>query len=417
MSLFTVAAIVISLTAVLSWLTRRYTSLPHTIGILLAALAASLLLIVLGLFGLGPEAWAEQLLEQVDFDELLMKGMLSFLLFAGALHVNLSDLLEQKWPILLLATFGVAISAFLVGAGIWWLLGLLGMPIPFLYALLFGALISPTDPIAVLGVLKQIKTPKPLQALIAGESLFNDGVAVVVFLVLLSLATGTGGAGGGDMDGGGIAMLFLEEAVGGVLLGLALGFVAYQMLKRMDDYTVEVLITLAVVMGGYALAGSLHMSGPLAIVVAGLFLGNHGRHFAMSDTTREHLDTFWEMVDEILNAVLFVLIGLELLILELEPKMFLVGLLAIPLVLGVRFTTVGGTITGLRKLGHKLPVYTVRMLTWGGIRGGISIALALALPPSPTRDLILVATYVVVIFSIVVQGLTVSGLARKAGGA
>ena len=409
MSLFTVAAIVISLTALLSWVTERYSRLPHTIGVLLAALASSLVLIAFGAFGLGPERWADMLLAQVSFDVLLMKGMLSFLLFAGALHVNLGDLMQQKWSILLLATVGTVLSTFLVGSAFWWLLAALGWSIPYLYALIFGALISPTDPIAVLSVLKQIRIPKPMQALISGESLFNDGVGVVIFAVLLGLIDG-----GHEASAGGIAGLFLREAVGGVVVGLVVGLVAYEMLRRVDQYTVEVLITLAVVMGGYALAGGLHASGPLAVVVAGLLLGNHGRLLAMSERTRQQLDTFWEMMDEILNAVLFVLIGLEVLVLELSHDMVGLGLLAVPLVLAVRFLTVGATIGALRWGGVRLAPFTVRMLSWSGVRGGISIALALALPPSPARDLILVTTYVVVVFSIVVQGLSIRPLAQRA---
>jgi CPA1 family monovalent cation:H+ antiporter len=306
-------------------------------------------------------------LTEVDFDSLLMGGLLSFLLFAGALHINVNELLQERWTILILATVGIVVSTFLIGTAVFWMLALLGIPIPYIYALLFGAVVSPTDPIAVLGLLKRANAPKSLEVLISGESLFNDGVGVVVFAIILSIA-----AGGGEIAAAEVGVLFLEEAVGGVLYGLVLGWLAYALLRRVDNYTIEILITLAVVTGGYALAGRLHTSGPLAVVVAGIMIGNKGRLFAMSERTREHLDTFWLVVDETLNAILFVLIGLEVLILRVAPGYVVAGVLAIP------------------------------------------IALALSVPPSPQRDLLIVMTYAVVVFSILVQGLTVAPLARRA---
>jgi CPA1 family monovalent cation:H+ antiporter len=408
MSLFTVFAILITATALFAYLNERYLRMPGTIGVMVAAMVSSLLLIAAARIGVGGVEWARLLLERVDFDDLLMKGMLSFLLFAGALHVNLEDLVARRWGILSLATVGIAISTVLVGSATWLLLRVVSLEIPYLHALLFGALISPTDPIAVLGLLKRAGTPKSLEAVITGESLFNDGVGVVIFLMLLGLAVG-----GHDVSVGGALKLFAVEVIGGIVLGFVLGYAGYLLLKRIDNYTVEILITLALVAGGYSLAGAFHASGPLAMVVAGLFIGNRGRLFAMSDHSREHLDNFWKLLDEILNAILFVLIGLEILVLDLDPVYLVAGLLTIPVVLGARLFSVGLPIRTLARF-RDYPPRTVTMMTWGGLRGGISIALALSLPASVERDLIVVVTYVVVVFSILVQGLTVGRVARWA---
>jgi len=406
MSIFALIAILLTVTALLSWVNERYLRMPHTIGVMTAALILSVVLTILGHFGFVVDQWAEDLFGRVDFSTVLMKGMLSFLLFAGALHVDLSALLQRKWTILSLATVGVVTSTFLVAGAFYLLVDAFGYPVPFMWALLFGALISPTDPIAVLGILKSAHAPESLETRIVGESLFNDGVGVVVFTLFLGFLTGRK-----EFSLAGAGELLLEEAVGGAIVGLVLGYLAYRLLKSVDNYTVEVLITLALVSGGYTLAGALHTSGPIAMVVAGLFIGNHGRVFGMSDRTRRHLDTFWELVDEVLNALLFVMIGLELLVLDVEPVYLLVGALCIPLVLAARFISVGMPVALLRRF---LPIerFTVRLLTWAGVRGGISIALALALPPSPHRDLILVTTYVIVIFSIFVQGLSIGRLVR-----
>jgi len=374
---------------------------------MLAGLLLSLGLLFVG----GPaESWARGLVASVPFEEVLMQGMLAFLLFAGALHVNMKDLSKRWVSILTLATLGVLVSTFVVGTGVYHLAGWLGIELPYIYALLFGALISPTDPIAVLGLLKKAGVPKDLETLISGESLFNDGVGVVVFAVILSLAAAHGHA---DASVAGVATFFAQEAVGGLVLGLLLGLVAFYMLRRTDDYTVEVLITLALVSGGYALAAHLHTSGPLAMVVAGLLIGNHGRALAMSERTREHLDTFWEMTDEILNALLFVLIGLEVLLIRYTPGYLELAALAVPLVLTARFVSVGLPIAALRWV-RRFTEYTVRLMTWGGLRGGISVALALGLPPGPEREVILAMTYGVVVFSVLVQGLTIGHLARYA---
>jgi CPA1 family monovalent cation:H+ antiporter len=407
MSLFDILAVLITLSAVFSYLNHRYIRLPTTIGIMLIALLMSLSLIVAGKWGVGLEQQARLLLASIDFNQALLHGMLSFLLFAGALHVNLSDLAQQKWIIGSLATFGVVASTLLVGTSTWFILGFLEVQMPWIYCLLFGALISPTDPIAVLGILKTAKIPKSLETKIAGESLFNDGVGVVVFLVLLEIVTG-----GQEVMAGDVVLLLLTETGGGVLFGLAIGWVAYQMLKSVDNYQVEVLITLALVTGGYSLADHLHVSGPIAIVVTGLLIGNHGRLMAMSEITCAHLDTFWELVDEILNAVLFVLIGLEILVLPLSGPALLAGIVAIPLVLASRLVSVGVPVLLLRPFLEFSP-RVVRILTWGGLRGGISVALALSLPEGPARDLFLPVTYTVVVFSVVVQGLTIGRLVKK----
>lgn len=409
MDFFQVLAILLTLSALFSYVNHHVIKLPTTIGLMLIALVMSLLLILLGKMGLPLEEQARSILHQIDFNQTLMEGMLSALLFAGALHVNLDDLAKQKWVVALLASIGVITSTFLIGFASYLLFGFIGIDIPLSYCLLFGALISPTDPIAVLSILKTLGAPKSLETKIAGESLFNDGIAVVVFLVLFSIATGSGGD---DVSVSSIALLFAQEVVGGTLVGLILGFIAYRMLATTDNYQVEILITLALVTGGYALASSLHLSGPIAVVIAGLLIGNHGRRLAMSANTREHLDTFWELMDEILNAVLFVLIGLELLVLDLDGLYLLAGVLMIPITLLARFIAVGMPITVLKR-SHQFTPGVVRILTWGGLRGGISVALVLSLPESGVRDALLTTTYIIVVFSILVQGLTVSKLLPK----
>lgn len=412
MDILNVAATLITIAAVFSYINYRFIKLPMTIGLMLIALVFSLLLLGMQHLGIGDIArHAENILRQIDFNETLMQGMLSFLLFAGALHVDLNDLAKRKWVIASLATFGTVLSTFIIGGLTWLLFGMLDIALPFIFCLLFGALISPTDPIAVLGILKIANAPKSLEIKIAGESLFNDGVAVVVFIVLFGIATG-----GAEASAAHIGLLFLEEAVGGVIYGLIIGFLTYYMLKGIDNYTVEILLTLALVMGGYALATAIHVSGPIAIVVAGLMIGNHGRVFAMSDHTREHLDTFWKLVDEILNAVLFVLIGLELLLISLADQYLVAAILIIPTVLLARLISVGIPI-GLLRLKHQFTPGVVKVLTWGGLRGGISVALALSLPVGPERNVILTVTYIVVVFSILVQGLSIGRLVKSVTGA
>lgn len=412
MTVFEVAAILLTVTAIFGYINERSLKLPTPIGVTLIALLISLIFMFFA--NDTVTARAAEFLHQLDFDALVLQAMLSFLLFAGALHVNLEDLSKQKWPVLTLATLGILISTFAVGTATYYVLQLLGIDLPYIYALLFGALISPTDPIAVLAILKKAGVPKDIETLITGESLFNDGVGVVIFSVLLSMAGAHGahgveGAHGGELN---IPLLFAQEALGGAIFGLIIGYIAYYMLNRIDNYTVEILITLALVMGGYALAMALHTSGPLAMVVAGLLIGNHGRMFAMSDKTRDHLDTFWQLSDEILNALLFVLIGLEMMVISFAGINLVAGLLMIPIVLLLRFASVGLPIS-LFRFARAFRPYTIRMMTWGGLRGGISIALALSIPAGHARDVILTMTYVVVVFSIVVQGLTVSTIAQR----
>ncbi|MEJ2502488.1 MAG: sodium:proton antiporter [Gemmatimonadota bacterium] len=401
-------AILVTITALLGWVNERWLGINPVIGVTLGGLLVSLLLLVLGqlgLWGFGAE-FAQEVLGRLDFDELLLHGLLGAILFAGALDIELNELVAHRWLILVLATAGVVVSMILVGTVVWLLAGWMGLELPYFFALLFGALISPTDPVAVLAILKRAGTPADLTALISGESLFNDGIGVVVFTVILGVAV----SGHATVEH--VAELFVFEAMGGVVYGLALGYAAFVLLRSVDDYAVEILITMAVVTGGYALALRLHTSGPLAMVVAGLLIGNRGRALAMSEQTRRNLDTFWVVVDETLNAMLFLLIGLEVLALELRWEFLVAGLVAVPTVLAARFISVTLPISTIR-LRRDVKPYTVRLLTWGGLRGGIAIALALSIPPRPERDLILAMTYVVVVFSILVQGLTVEPLARR----
>jgi len=406
MGFFQSFALVLTVTALFGFVNERWIKLPTPIGVTLVALLTSLGLLIFG--GPGLRHWADGFLGSLDFGTLVLQGLLSFLLFAGSLHVNLEDLGRQGWPILVLATVGVLLSTAGVGGLAYVGVGLLGYHLPLTWALVFGALISPTDPIAVLGILRRLGVRHDVETLVVGESLFNDGVGVVVFLAALNLATAASGHGGGSEAA---LTLFVREALGGLALGFVLGVVTFLLLREVDQYTVEVLLTLALVAGGYALAEATHMSGPLAMVVAGLFIGNRGRLLAMSATTREHLDTFWELVDEILNAILFVMIGLEVVVLA-HGYPWTAALLAIPLVLLARLTSAGVAITALRARWH-FPAWTVRTMVWGGLRGGISVALALSLPTGSERDLIVSMTYAVVVFSILVQGLTVSRVARR----
>jgi CPA1 family monovalent cation:H+ antiporter len=426
LDLFEIIATLLTVAALFSYLNHRFLRLPSSIGLMLTGLAFSLALIVVGNVLPSVERTAVRLLEDVDFNRTLMEGLLGFLLFAGALHVNLEDLAREKVVIAVLATVGLAISAFLVGGLTWLVLDLLGVSMPFILCLLFGTLISPTDPIAVLAALKSASAPRSLETKIAGESLFNDGVAVVFFLAVLGLAgLGDGHAGGGEaFDGAAVAelvvTLFALETAGGALLGFAAGYLVYRLMRSVDSYEVEILLSLALVAGGYALARVLHVSGPIAMVVAGLLIGNHGRTFAMSDRTREHLDTFWLLVDEILNAVLFVLIGLEVLVIPFDWIWLAAGVLAVGIVLAARFVAVGLPMSVLRRVREFTP-HAVKVLTWGGMRGGISVALALSLKstlgaqnPEAYEGLLLM-TYVVVVFSIAVQGLTIAPVLRRLG--
>jgi len=407
--MFDVAVSCLVLTAVLAYCNHRFIGLPTTIGVMSIALVLSFTLV--GLDKLGMSALRDyevSLLSSIDFSDVLMEGMLSLLLFAGALHVDLGSLSDYKWQVGVLSVLGTIASTVLIGFGLWYLLPLAGIALPLSYCLIFGALISPTDPVAVMGILKSAGAPKNLEVVIMGESLFNDGIGVVLFSLLLGmLASGTPP---NLADG---SALLAHEAGGGIVFGLALGTVTYYMLKSIDSYQVEVLITLASVMGGYALANRLHVSGPLAMVVTGLFIGNHGRRLAMSDRTRENLDMFWELLDEMLNTVLFVLIGLEVILISFSASILMAVQIAIVLTLLVRLFTVGLPI-GLFRETFRLPRGSWTVMTWGGLRGGISVALALSLPPGPERDVVLALTYSVVIFSILGQGLTIGSVVRKA---
>ena len=405
---FDLLAVLLVLAGGLGYLNHRLLRLPPTVGLMALTLAASLAAVAAGEVFPALEDQAAAFVRRIDFGQAVLKGMLGFLLFAGALHLDLGDLSREKAAIAALATVGVAVSTLLVGGLAWCLLALLGIPMPPTSCLLFGALISPTDPVAVLALLKRVGAPRPLEATIAGESLFNDGVGVVAFLGLLEAA-----GGGQGLDPLHLAALFLREAVGGALFGLAAGYLVYRLLKSVDNYQLEVLLSLALAVGGYALADALGLSGPLAVVVAGLLIGNPGRQFAMSRATVGHLDTFWELVDEILNAVLFVLLGLEVLAVRFTAGYLAAGLLAVPAVLLARLASVGLAVWLLRPW-QAAGRGTVRVLTWGGLRGALSVAMALSLPRAmPGREVILAMTYVVVAFSILVQGLTIGPLARR----
>lgn len=408
LSPFDAAAILIVLSAALGWLNHRFFKLPGTVALTLMGAVASIVVIVVD--ALLPNSRVSDavtgFLNDIDFHETLMNGMLSFLLFAGALHVDIEHLKAGRWQIAILSTIGVIASTLIVGAGLWGLTRLFGIEVPLIWCFVFGAIVSPTDPVAVMAVLKTTKVPPTLQATIAGESLFNDGVGVVVFSILL--ASAVGGEAFSFVHAG---ELFLVEAVGGAALGGLVGWIAYRAMKAIDDYSVEVMVTLATVMGGYALASSLHISGPVAMAVAGLIVGNHGVSFAMSDQTKDYVLKFWALIDEVLNAVLFLLIGLEAVVLADRLGLLGLGLLTIPLVLIARAVSVGVPLLswqGLLPLRLAFPV-----MTWGGLRGGISIALALSLPPGPMKDVLLAATYMVVLFSVLAQGGTIGGLVKR----
>lgn len=409
MDFFAILTILTVLSAIFGYINVRFLKLPATIGLMIVSIAFSMLVLALGQFVPSLLEWESSLVRQIDFHELLMEGMLSFLLFAGALHVDFRQLQAQRWPILMFATLGVLTSTFLIAGLMYGVLQLLGAGLPFIHCLLFGALISPTDPIAVLGILKKAGAPKKLEAKIVGESLFNDGIGVVVFITIYKIAQ----AGAGHFEMSEVGLLFLEEVGGGVALGLGLGYVAYYLMRTIDDYETEVLITLAIVMGGYLLASYLHFSGPLAMVVAGLMVGHERfRTSSMSEVTETYVDKFWELMDVLLNAILFVIIGLEILVLPFERQFLIAGLCAIPLTLLARSLALAGPIELFKKRLEFVPK-TNLIMTWGGLRGGISIALALSLAEHMSRTPLLTITYVVVIFSIIVQGLTVGELVKR----
>lgn len=410
--MFDLFAAFIGLTTLITYVNYRYLRLPPSIGVMATALVLSLVAHLVSMAGYPIiEDEMQQLIRQIDFSQILMSWFLPALLFAGALHVNLKDLARYRWSIGFLATGGVLLSTFAVGSLAYYLFHLFGWHIDLVYCLLFGALISPTDPIAVMGLLKSSGAPKPLQTTIVGESLFNDGTAVVLFAILLGVLEL-----GHPPTAGDVAILFLKEAVGGIAFGVATGYAVFYLLRTVDQHQIAVMLTLALVFGAAALSDHLHISAPLAVVAAGLIIGNHGRKLAMSEDTRRYVDGFWELIDEILNALLFALIGLELLVLPLSWLQIVAALLLGIVVLMARFTSIAPIVVISRRIvgpNRRVPKGSTALLVWGGLRGGISVALALSLPLGPERDLLLALTYVVVLVSILVQGLSVGPLARR----
>jgi CPA1 family monovalent cation:H+ antiporter len=409
MDYFLIITVLVSLAAAFGYINVRFLKLPNTIGLMLITILFTLAVFALSYFDETLLNAERYIITQIDFRSVLLDIMLSFLLFAGALHTNFEQLKVQRWPVLVFATLGVLVSTFLVGIVMFYVLQLTGLEVNFVYCLLFGALISPTDPIAVLGILKKANVPKKLEVKIVGESLFNDGVGVVIFLTIFQIAN----SGPGNIEVLDVVKLFGLEVIGGILLGVLLGWITYRLLKSIDDYDIEVIITLATVMAGTAIAHEIHVSAPLAVVTAGLIVGNDTvRGSAMSKITETYVDKFWELIDILLNTILFVLIGMEMLVIAFEVKYIIAGLLAIPIVLACRYMSLLFPIKFFEKKLDFVPK-TNLIMTWGGLRGGISIALALGLTNDMHRDLFLVITYVVVIFSILVQGLTVGKLVKK----
>ncbi|MDG1397402.1 MAG: sodium:proton antiporter [Polaribacter sp.] len=409
MDAYFIATILIFLSAIFGYINVRFLKMPNTIGLMIITIIFTLVVLLLSYFDPTLLNLEKSIISSIDFKTVLLDEMLSFLLFAGALHTNFEQLKIQRWPILLFSTLGVLTSTFLVGGIMFFVFQGIGFDINFIYCLLFGALISPTDPIAVLGILKQAKVPKKLETKIVGESLFNDGVGVVVFLTIFQIAK----SGIENTSIGDVGQLFGQEVLGGILLGVLLGWISYRLMKSINDYDIEVIITLAAVMGGTVIAHKLHLSAPLAMVVAGLIVGNETvRSSAMSEVTEKYVDKFWELIDILLNAILFVLIGMEMLVLVFDDKYLLSGLIAIPIVLICRYISLFLPINIFKKKLDFVPK-TNLIMTWGGLRGGISIALALGLTAEMHRNLFLVITYVVVVFSIIVQGLTVGKLVKK----
>ncbi|WP_447640069.1 MULTISPECIES: cation:proton antiporter [Chitinophagaceae] len=407
MELYYSLSILIVLAAVFSYINARVLRLPPSIGVMIIALLLSLVLVFWGIEFPKTMQHFTKLVTTVDLPEILMNVMLNFLLFAGGIHVRLKDLQAQQGPVIIMSTIGVIISTAIVGYGLYSVSNLLHLEFPLIECMLFGALISPTDPIAVMGILKQAGVPKSLETKVTGESLFNDGVAVVLFLTLNSIASGQ------EIDTSfkGISLLLVEEIVGGIGLGLLLGFLSTILIKRVNEYMVEVLITLAVVMGGSLLANTLHFSAPLTMVTAGLFVGNISTRYS-SDESKDYLAKFWHIIDEILNYILFILIGFELLIIPHIGMYFKLGAIVIVIVLLARLLSIyiPSRIASFRRVFDR---NTVFLLTWGGLRGGVSVALALSMYESSFKPAFVAITYIVVLFSIIVQGLTVGKFAKK----
>lgn len=404
---YSILTVLMVLTAAFSYINYRFIKLPTAIGIMIMSLITSLGIVVIGSFYPAVLRTSIELIKSIDLETVVMRIMLSFLLFAGAMHVDVRKLKKEMVPIVSFSTIGVLISTALIGALTYFLFGLFNYSMPFIYCLLFGALISPTDPIAVMGILKMAKIPPALEIKITGESLFNDGIGVVLFISIFEIAR----LGSANLSFPQVGWIFLREAGGGILWGLLLGFAGFYLLRSIDQYQVEVLITLAMVMGGYMLAFQFHISGPLAMVIAGIITGNKGMEEAMSDKTRDYLTKFWELIDEILNALLFILIGFEMLVISMNKDLIWVSIFAIPLVLFARWISVSIPILIL-SFKRTFEKNTISLLTWGGLRGGISVALALSLPPDMHQREFLAITYVVVVFSIIIQGLSIGKLAK-----
>ena len=406
MDYFVISAILVSLAAIFGYINVRFLKMPTTIGLMVITIVFTLFVFLLSYYDDTLLDAERYIITHIDFKTILLDVMLSFLLFAGALHTDFEELRKNRWPILMFSTFGVITSTILVGVSLYYILPLLGLNVDLIYCLLFGALISPTDPIAVLGILKKAGVPKKLESKIVGESLFNDGVGVVVFLTLFQIASSPTGS----FEWSAVGTLFIQEVFGGVGLGLLLGWIAYRLMRSIDDYDIEVIITLAAVMMGTVVAHKLHVSAPLAMVPAGLVIGNDRvRNEVMSTEVETYVDKFWELIDILLNTVLFVLIGMEILVLNFQTTYVEAGLIAIPLVLVCRYLSLLLPINLFKRRLEFIPK-TNLVMTWGGLRGGISIALALGLTVEMERDLFLVMTYIVVVFSIIVQGLTVGKL-------
>jgi monovalent cation:H+ antiporter, CPA1 family len=406
---YQIISVIVFLAAVFAYVNDRWIKWPPTIGIMVLSLFSSIIIVILGNLVPSFAAQALKMVSRIDFGQVLMKIMLSFLLFAGAIHIDADKLRKQFWPVMTLATVGVFLSTFIISLLSFYLFKLFNIQIPYLHCLLFGALISPTDPIAVMAILKQAGIPKSLELKITGESLFNDGVGVVVFLTILEVASN----GNNKFSLPGTALLFLREAGGGLLFGALMGYMAYFLLKSIDNYRVEVLITLVIVMCGYTLADDLHVSGPLAVIVTGIMVGTKGRAVALSPTSWDYLGKFWDLIDEIFNAILFLLIGLQMLVIKPHSTIMLIGCIMILVVLLARWVSVSFPVALLR-LKIKFERNAVTILTWGGLRGGLSVAMALSLPQSMHRDELVLITYIIVIFSIIVQGLTIGKVAAKA---
>lgn len=409
MDYYSIASILVVLSALFGYINVRFFKLPITIGLMIITILFTIVVLIIGQFDDTLLLREKAFITSIDFESVLLDIMLSFLLFAGALHTNFQQLNVQRGPILAFATFGVLVSTFLIGTSMFYVLQWIGFDVSFIYCLLFGALISPTDPIAVLGILKKAGAPKKLETKIVGESLFNDGVGVVVFLTIFSIAKNPSAS----LELVEIATLFGQEVIGGIVLGLLLGWVTYRLMRSIDNYEIEVILTIAAVMGGTLLAHTFHLSAPLAMVTAGLIVGNDTlRDSAMSKVTESYVDKFWELIDVLLNTLLFVMIGMEMLVLTLGKNFVYAGLLAVPIILMCRYISLWIPIKFFAKRLDFVPK-TNLIMTWGGLRGGISIALALSLTKDMHRELFLVITYIVVVVSIIGQGLTVEPIIKK----